>query len=81
MNCPVCCAVAEHIMSTNDGLSIACPICGEYDLASSVIATDQLQRLEADECIDILNKAKRSAQPGVRPTITSYLLAVEIGLG
>jgi hypothetical protein len=27
------------------------------------------------------HKAKRSAQPGVRPTITTYLLAVEIGLG
>jgi hypothetical protein len=81
MNCPVCCANAEHIMSTVDGLSIACAICGEYDVASSVLATEQLQRLEPDERIEVLNKAKRSAQPGVRPMITTYLLAVEIGLG
>jgi hypothetical protein len=49
MNCPACCANAEHFVSTNDGLRIACPICGEYDFASSVLATEQLRRLEPDE--------------------------------
>ena len=81
MNCPACCANAEHFVSTNDDLRIACPICGEYDVASSVVATEQLRRLEPDERIDVLNKAKRCAQPGARPMITTYLLASHIELG
>jgi hypothetical protein len=81
MNCPVCCTNAEHVMSTIDGLSIACPICGEYDVASSVLGTEQLKRLEPDKRIEILKKAKRCAQPGARPMITTYLLAADIELG
>jgi uncharacterized Zn finger protein (UPF0148 family) len=81
MNCPVCGANADQIMSTIDGLSIVCPICGEYDVASSVIATEQLQRLEPDERDDILNRAKHLAQPGARPMITTNLLAAKIELG
>src|SRR5258708_4263015 len=34
---------------TTDGVSIVCPMCGEYDVASSVLATEQLQRLEPEE--------------------------------
>ena len=62
MNCPACCANAEHFVSTNDGLRIACPICGEYDVASSVVATEQLRRLEPDERIDVLNKRRSAAR-------------------
>jgi hypothetical protein len=75
MNCPICGASAEQIPTTIDGMSIVCPKCGEYDVSSSVIATGQWQRLEPEERGDALNKAKRSALPGVRPMITSYLLA------
>jgi hypothetical protein len=78
MNCPVCGANAEYIISTIDGVSIACPMCGEYDVASSVLATEQLQRLELEERSHALNKAKRCAQPGVRPMITTSLLAAHI---
>jgi hypothetical protein len=81
MNCPVCGTSAEQIISTIDGVSIACPMCGEYDVASSVLATEQLQRLEPEERSDVLNKAKRCAQPGARPVITTYLLATDIELG
>jgi len=49
MSCPVCGANPEQIMSTTDGVSIVCPMCGEYDVASSVLATEQLQRLEPEE--------------------------------
>jgi hypothetical protein len=38
MSCPVCGANAEQITGTIDGVSIVCPMCGEYDVASSVIA-------------------------------------------
>ncbi len=81
MNCPVCSANTEYIVSTINGVSIACPVCGEYDIASSVLATEQLPRLEPDERSDALSKAKRCAQPGVRPMITTYLLAADIELG
>ena len=81
MKCPICCANAEHIVSTIDGLSIACPICGEYDVASSVLATEQLRRLEPDERSDVLSKAKRAAQSGARPMITTHLLAADLELG
>ena len=81
MNCPVCGANAEQIMSATDGVSIVCPMCGEYDVSSSVLATEQLQRLEPEERANALNKAKRSALPGARPMITTNLIAADIELG
>jgi hypothetical protein len=81
MNCPVCGANAEQIMSTRDGMSVVCPMCGEHDVAGSVIATEQLQRLEPDERDDVLNSAKRLAQPGARPMITANLIATSIEVG
>ena len=75
MSCPVCRANAEQITSTFDGVSIVCPMCGEFDVASSVMATGQLRKLELEQRGDVLDKARRSAQPGARPVITPYLLA------
>ncbi len=80
MSCPVCGANIEQITSTIDGMSIVCPMCGEYDISSSVLATEQWQRLELEERGDALNKAKASAQPGTRPVITPYLIAADIEL-
>ena len=81
MSCPVCGANAEQITSTIDGVSIVCPMCGEYDVASSVLATKQLQRLEPEQRGNALTKAKRLAQPGARPMITTNLIAADIELG
>jgi hypothetical protein len=75
MNCLVCGAKAEQTAATIDGVSIRCPVCGEYDVSSSAIATEQWQRLAPEERRDALDQAKRSAQPGARPMITTYLLA------
>jgi|SRR6267154_4053463 predicted RNA-binding Zn-ribbon protein involved in translation (DUF1610 family) len=75
MDCPICGAIAERIRTTIDGVSIFCPMCGEFDVASSVMATGQLQRLELEQRGDVLDKARRSAEPGVRAVITPYLLA------
>src|SRR5258708_15323280 len=61
--------------TTIDGVSIVCPMCGEYDVASAVLATGQLQKLEPEKRGDVLDKARRSAEPGARPVITPYLLA------
>jgi uncharacterized Zn finger protein (UPF0148 family) len=81
MTCPVCGANTEQITGTIDGVSIVCPMCGEYDVSSSVLAAEQLQRLEPEERGDALNKAKHWARPGTRPMITTYLLAAYIELG
>jgi hypothetical protein len=75
MDCPICGVVAERIATTIDRVSIACPIDGEFDVASSVIASGQLQGLALEERLDLLDKARRSAEPGARPMITLYLLA------
>ena len=75
MDCPICGAIAEQIRTTIDGVSIVYPMCGEFDVASSVMATGQLRKLELEQRGDVLDKARRSAQPGARPVITPYLLA------
>src|SRR5712671_3018001 len=75
MDCPICGANAEQIPTTVDDVSIVCPTCGEYDVASAVLATGQLQKLEPEQRRDALDQAKRSAHPGARPMITDYLLS------
>jgi hypothetical protein len=56
-------------------------MCGAYDISSSVLITEQWQRLEPEERCDVLDEAKRSAQPGARPMITTNLIAADIELG
>src|SRR6266849_8792505 len=73
MDCPICGAIAEQMRTTIASMTIICPMCGEFDVASSVMATGQLQKLEPDQRGDVLDKARRSAQPGARPVITPYL--------
>jgi predicted RNA-binding Zn-ribbon protein involved in translation (DUF1610 family) len=41
MKCYVCGANAEKIATAVDAVSIVCPVCGEYDVSSSAIATGQ----------------------------------------
>lgn len=74
MDCPICGAIAERIATTIESVGIACPMCGQFDIASSVIATGQLQGLALEERADVLGRAQRSAEPGARPVITPYLL-------
>jgi len=73
MICPICDAIAEQVPPTTDGVGIRCPTCGAYDISGTVIATGQLRKLEPERRRDMLDKAKRSTQPGARPQITSYL--------
>jgi hypothetical protein len=75
MECPVCGASAEHLPATTDAMSIACPTCGEYDISTSVPIEDW-QSLELQDRRDVLDEAKRSAQPGARAIITADLVAV-----
>jgi predicted RNA-binding Zn-ribbon protein involved in translation (DUF1610 family) len=75
MKCFVCGADAEKIATTIDAVSIVCPVCGEYDVSSSAIATRQMEKLEPEQRRDALAQAKRAAEPGTRPMIHTYLLA------
>ena len=75
MNCLVCGAKAELIDVTIDSVSIACPSCGEYDVSGLTIGSGQMETLKPEQRRDALEQAKRSAEPGGRPVITTYLLA------
>jgi hypothetical protein len=78
MDCPVCTANAEQIATTIEGMGIICPACGEYDVSNTVLAAENWQRLDPDGRCDVLDDAKRSGQPGVRPAITNDLLTAYI---
>jgi predicted RNA-binding Zn-ribbon protein involved in translation (DUF1610 family) len=69
MNCPLCSANARQIGITNDIASINCTVCGEYLIARSVLAKEQLQTLD-QERRGGLAMAKRSAQPVARLMVT-----------
>jgi hypothetical protein len=75
MNCLVCGAKAQLVDVSLDGVSIACPKCGEYDVSSLAIATGQMDKLEPERRRDALKLAKRSAPPGACPVIITHLLA------
>jgi hypothetical protein len=75
MDCPVCGTNTEEISTTADGLRIVCSTCGEYDISSAVLGSEQWQRLDTEGRCDVLDDAKRSAQPNARPMIATYLLA------
>jgi hypothetical protein len=81
MDCPVCGADAEQIATTIDGMSIACPTCGEYEISNAVLATEAWQRLAPEQRCQIQDEAKRSAQPGARPMITADMIAADSEAG
>jgi hypothetical protein len=72
MKCPVCGDAAEEIRTTFDGKSIRCPQCGEYDISGTLFDSGDFQKLGTEERRAALAKAKRTAQPGKRPMITTY---------
>jgi hypothetical protein len=74
MDCPICGAAAEDVPNTIDGKSIRCPSCGEYEISGTAYDTGALQKLEPEQRQAALAKAKRLAQPGKRPMITSNSL-------
>jgi hypothetical protein len=75
MKCLVCGADAERTPDGIGGTGIVCPVCGTYDIENAVIAAGQLRELVPEERSEILEKAKRSAQPGTRPLIRPFLLS------
>jgi hypothetical protein len=73
MQCPVCGAVAKNLApATYDGLIVGCPRCGEYQITGTVF--DNLLRLGPEDRSEALQRAKRRATLGARPTISSTCL-------
>jgi hypothetical protein len=75
MNCPVCGANTEEMSTTVDGMAIVCPTCGEYDISSAVLGSNEWNGLDPEQRHGALVIAKREADPGTRPVITTELLA------
>jgi hypothetical protein len=78
MTCPICSANTEQITSAISAVNVVCPMCGEYEISSAVLATEQWQRLGLEERVDVLNKAKALAHPGAPPAITPSLIPADI---
>ncbi len=70
MLCPICNGPAENITPGGfDGLVVKCATCGPYEIAGTVRV--RLAKLRLEDRPTVLQKAKRFAAPGARPTISS----------
>jgi hypothetical protein len=73
MQCSVCGAEAEDLTSGDfDGLAVRCKRCGEYAVADS--ALNAFLRLDYDARVAALDKARKAADEGQRPTIFTRFL-------
>lgn len=73
MQCSVCGAEAEDLTPGDfDGLILRCRHCGEYEIADS--ALNSFLRLDYDDRVAALAKARRSAPPDARPCVSTSML-------
>lgn len=78
MQCSVCGAEAEDLTPGDfDGLVLRCKHCGEYEIADS--ALNSFLRLDYDDRVAALDKARQQAGPGARPRVSTA--ALEAGSG
>jgi len=76
VQCIICGQTAEDItVSTFDGRTFRCFVCGDFDVAGKVFDSGMLQKLDAAERCRALDNAKRSVplQFGQRPMITRVI--------
>jgi hypothetical protein len=71
MNCPICGNHADPLPKTFDSEGFQCKACGDYGISDTLLKTGweslgQSQRRQA------LESAKRQAEPGKLPKITTY---------
>ncbi len=72
--CPICDLPAKNVSAPDlDGIAVRCLKCGDYEISGTVIGA-VLRMDDQDGRSDVLEKAKRFAQAGVRPAITSRCL-------
>lgn len=65
--CPVCNRPADLQPKTGDREHVDCPNCGTYDVSESEI--DKFRSRTHHERKQMLERAKRNAEPGARPMI------------
>jgi hypothetical protein len=71
--CPICRRAATNNSPPDfDGISVKCLECDDYEISGT--AVDELMRLELAGRLDALQKAKRFALPGTKPSITTICL-------
>ena len=76
MYCPICGTAAEDITDREiDGQTVQCSVCGEYDIARSVLSDERWASLDADGRRAVLDKARQQSQPGQRPKILTDMLS------
>ncbi|MGY4370574.1 hypothetical protein ACVW1A_006639 [Bradyrhizobium sp. LB1.3] len=74
MHCAVCGKPAEPLPKTHDGDGFHCATCGDYVVSGTVITSRWLEGRSPTELLKALENAKRQAQPGKLPVITTYSL-------
>ncbi len=73
MQCSVCGAEAENLTPGDfDGLVVRCKRCGDYEVSDSVL--NALLRLDFDDRVAALDKARRFAAAGTTPAIGTSCL-------
>ena len=71
--CPVCEMPAKDItVPTFEGRTFRCTRCGDFDVSGTVLSGDLLAQYDRQSRIDILDRAKRTAQSDKRPVIITY---------
>jgi hypothetical protein len=73
MECPICGAIADR--AAIDRLSALSPMCGESMSPPRSLIVVRAARSCTTERANILEMARRSAEPDRRPMVTPYLLA------
>jgi hypothetical protein len=69
MQCPICGAAAKHVAENAEGLAVACPRCGDYQVAEDCL--NALLRLDLEDRTAALETARRCAAPGTTAIISS----------
>jgi hypothetical protein len=73
MQCPVCGAEAEDQSSGDfDGLIVGCRRCGDYAVAEG--ALNGFLRLDFDQRVAALDRARSDAGPGGKPVVSAAVL-------
>jgi hypothetical protein len=72
MNCAICGNYADPLPRTFDGDGFHCVTCGDYGIAGSVLASEGWENLRPSQRFQALTNAKRQAEPGKLPKITTY---------
>lgn len=69
MQCPVCGAEAEDLSSGEfDGLIVGCKRCGHFAVSDAVL--NDFLRLDFDQRVATLDRARKAAEPGSPPLVT-----------